>query len=239
MSHSATHWLATIPADQLSASEFRVLFHLCDCHNPSHGCFPTQAYLIERAGVSNGTLNTALRSMEDRGLIQRKRRYDDKEKKRLPTRYVLGFERTTDHTPNSGDRARPNSNLDHDLSPIQDTTYLQPTGDKPVRNREVTGKGRKSDQQSFGFSEEWEPGDELKRWAWAEGFTDHDIDQETKLCALHHIAKGSRFQNLDAAWKAWMRRAKAYRKSQNVDAPAPASGLLARARAKAQAGNDA
>ena len=61
MSHSATHFLASIPADQTSASEFRVFLHLCDCHNLSEECFPTQAYLIRKAGVSNGTLNSALR----------------------------------------------------------------------------------------------------------------------------------------------------------------------------------
>ena len=60
MSHKATNWLSGIPAKELSSSEFRVLFFLCDCHNPSLGCFPTQAYLIDVCGISNGTLNNAL-----------------------------------------------------------------------------------------------------------------------------------------------------------------------------------
>ncbi len=40
MSHEATNWLAKLPASNLIASEFRVLFRLCDCHNPAQGCFP-------------------------------------------------------------------------------------------------------------------------------------------------------------------------------------------------------
>lgn len=89
----------------LSASEFRILFHLCDCHNPSAGCFPTQAYLIDAAGVSNGTLNAALKSMEVKGLIKRHRTFDNETKRRRPTRYMLGFEidPAQDPTPKSGD----------------------------------------------------------------------------------------------------------------------------------------
>lgn len=112
MSHQATHWLAEIAPDRLSASEFRVLFHLCDCHNPARGCFPTQAYLMERANLSNGGLNKVLRSLEDKGLIKRQRRYDEVQKKALATAYVLAFDNVDqDHTPQSGDRS--------DQSPLQ------------------------------------------------------------------------------------------------------------------------
>ncbi len=30
MSHKATSWLASLPPNRIGASEFRVLFHLCD-----------------------------------------------------------------------------------------------------------------------------------------------------------------------------------------------------------------
>lgn len=44
MSHKATHWLASLDPTDMTHGEFRVLFHLCDCHNPSQGCFPSQVY---------------------------------------------------------------------------------------------------------------------------------------------------------------------------------------------------
>ena len=56
MSHKATNWLASLDPGLLGHSEFRVLFHLCDCHNPSQGCFPTQSYLMAQTGASNGTI---------------------------------------------------------------------------------------------------------------------------------------------------------------------------------------
>ncbi|MEY8099957.1 helix-turn-helix domain-containing protein, partial [Falsihalocynthiibacter sp. S25ZX9] len=64
MSHKATNWLSGIPANLIGASEFRILFHLCYCHNPSKGCFPTQAYLRGCTGSSNGTVNNALNALE-------------------------------------------------------------------------------------------------------------------------------------------------------------------------------
>ncbi len=105
MSHKATNWLSGIAATDLSNSEFRVLFYLCDCHNPAQGCFPTQKYLIESCGVSNGTVNNALNSLEAKGLIARHRAWDERTHRQKPTRYTLGFEldKPQKPTPETGD----------------------------------------------------------------------------------------------------------------------------------------
>ena len=92
MSHTATHWLATVPPDDMTHGEFRVLFHLCDCHNPSMGCFPMQTYLREHTGLSNGGLNKALGELERKGLIRREQDRDTRTNRQKPTRYILGFE---------------------------------------------------------------------------------------------------------------------------------------------------
>ena len=153
MSHKATNWLAEIEPPRLSASEFRVLFHLCDCHNASAGCFPSQAYLIDRTGASNGTVNNALNALEQKGLIQRHRSRDGKTKRQRPTRYILGFEITkpqepspisgdgnsSDPSPISGGGAVSNSGADP--SPISGPTRLQPTGEEPVSNQKITFAG--------------------------------------------------------------------------------------------------
>lgn len=109
MSHRATNWLSELPPEAVTASEFRVLFLLCDCHNPSRGCYPSQEYLRTRADVSNGTVNNVLNSLEAKGLIQRHRSRDGKTKRQCPTRYILGFEidETQDPSPKSGDGNAP------------------------------------------------------------------------------------------------------------------------------------
>lgn len=149
MSHKATTWLSELPARDLGNSEFRVLFHLCDCHNPSAGCFPTQAYLRDRTGCSNGTVNNALSSLEQKGLILRHRSFDGVTHRQRPTRYILGFEMGEAQvpTPETGDgNARRNapgrlqqvgdgadSKKRHEPTPKKSKSRLQPVGDKPVK----------------------------------------------------------------------------------------------------------
>lgn len=104
MSHVATTWLATIPPSDLTHGEFRVLFHLCDCHNPSAGCFPKQTYLMRVSGLSESGLNRALASLVEKGLLERVRSRDPRTNRQNPTRYILGFEmeKPQEPTPLSG-----------------------------------------------------------------------------------------------------------------------------------------
>jgi len=70
-----------------------VLWFLCDRHNLDFGCFPKQARLAEDAEMSISALNEHLATLEKLGLIHRIRAHDPHNHRRLPTRYILGFER--------------------------------------------------------------------------------------------------------------------------------------------------
>ena len=161
MSHKATTWLSELAAELLSSSEFRVLFHLCDCHNPSEGCFPKQSYLLHATGVSNGTLNNALSAIEAKGLIRRVRTIDEGTKRRRPTRYILGFEieKPQEPSPETGDgkSAKPSpengdgaiSKKTRKPSPKKRGFHLQPTGEQepviePVREPRAQNGGKKN-----------------------------------------------------------------------------------------------
>ncbi len=90
MSHAATTW--AIQQRGLKPATKIVLWFLCDRHNPDFGCFPTQARLAEDAEMSISALNDHLATLEDLGLIHRIRVKDLRTHRRLPTRYILGFE---------------------------------------------------------------------------------------------------------------------------------------------------
>ena len=93
MSHTALVWLATVPADLTNSTEFRVLFHLCNCHNSKTDlCNPTQALLSKRVGVTRSTVNAALSALEARGLVERHQSVDDARRQR-PTTYSFAFDR--------------------------------------------------------------------------------------------------------------------------------------------------
>lgn len=128
MSHKATAWLAELETEALTNGEFRVLFHLCDCHNPKFGCYPSQEFLRAKTGLSNGGLNKVLLGLEAKGLLAREQRNNAETKKRISSRYILGFELKP--TPLSGDGA--NSTFDAEPTPLFDESQLHPSGDKPV-----------------------------------------------------------------------------------------------------------
>ncbi|MCA3447532.1 MAG: helix-turn-helix domain-containing protein [Rhodobacter sp.] len=103
MSHAATNW--AIAQRGLKPATKIVLWLLCDRHNPDYGCFPTQARLAEDAEMSISALNDHLATLERCGLIRRIRTHDPHTHRRMPTRYILGFEKgfPQDPTPESGD----------------------------------------------------------------------------------------------------------------------------------------
>lgn len=88
---------------------------------------------MRMTGVSNGTLNNALNTLEQSGLIKRHRERDGKSRRQKPTRYILGFEIDTaqEPTPEIGDGAV--SKMDGEPSPKKGKSRLQPTGEKPVK----------------------------------------------------------------------------------------------------------
>lgn len=71
MSHQATNW--AIQQKGLKPAAKIVLWHLADCHNPSHGCFPSHEYLAEAAEMSISTVQRHLKDLESAGLIVRDR----------------------------------------------------------------------------------------------------------------------------------------------------------------------
>ena len=103
MSHAATNW--AIGQRGLKPATKIVLWLLCDRHNPDYGCFPTQARLAEDAEMSISALNDHLATLERLGLIRRIRTHDPHTRRRMPMRYILGFEKgfPQDPTPESGD----------------------------------------------------------------------------------------------------------------------------------------
>lgn len=90
MSHHATNW--AIQQRGLKPAAKIVLWHLADCHNPSQGCFPSQEYLAFHCEMSRSTVNLQLEKLEKSGLIKRISARDEKTRKQLPTRYILGCE---------------------------------------------------------------------------------------------------------------------------------------------------
>lgn len=92
MSHAATNW--AIQQRGLKPATKIVLWHLCDCYNPSQPvpCFPGQDYLAENCEMSRSSLNDHLDALEKAGLIAREQRRQKGSMKQDRTRYRFAFE---------------------------------------------------------------------------------------------------------------------------------------------------
>ncbi|MEP1521981.1 helix-turn-helix domain-containing protein [Ascidiaceihabitans sp.] len=196
MSHKATNWFSEVPADLLTSGEFRVLFFLADCHNPSRGCFPEQEFLREKTGLSNGGLNKCLSGLETKKLIRRKQRFNAKTKTRLSTLYILGCDEdlTVDPTPQSGDGS--NSTFDAAPSPLSGQTQLHPSGDKPVSEpvKEPCGPGAGPQTNDF-------PSEFLKEFTAA--FPRIGNLEKTEAALRQAIADGAKPEVILASAKAY------------------------------------
>ncbi|MEM9845003.1 MAG: helix-turn-helix domain-containing protein [Pseudomonadota bacterium] len=166
MSHKATMWLAGIEPARMTPGAFRVMFHLCDCHNPSQGCFPSQKYLREMTGLSHSGLNKILGQLEADGLISRHQQVDQQTRKQRPTRYMLAFEdgfkstaktasNDPEETPQNGGKNRgepgplsghgPESTFGPIPSPLGEQSRVHRGGHKPVKEpvREPRARNRR------------------------------------------------------------------------------------------------
>ena len=99
-----------------------VLWFLCDRHNPDFGCFPTQARLAEDVKMSISALNEHLATLEYLGLIHRIRAHDPHSQRRLPTRYILGFEQGFPQKPAPDFRQVQLRNLPEAISGLRSVT---------------------------------------------------------------------------------------------------------------------
>lgn len=161
MSHKATQWLASLEAERLSSGGFRVLFHLCDCHNPSNGCYPSQSYLRSATGLSNSGLNKVLATLEADGLISRRQRFERATQRKKTTLYMFAFEKgfqpalreATDppvqrvDTPLSG--VGSNSTKTPFPSPLLGQSHLHASGDKPVKEPVKKTRARGEGQTEY------------------------------------------------------------------------------------------
>jgi hypothetical protein len=242
MSHVATNWLASVPPTDLTHGEFRVLFHLCDCHNPAHGCFPKQAHLMEVTGLSESGLNKALGNLVKKRLLERHTSRDPRTNRQNPTRYILGFEieKQQEPTPLSG-----GGNAEADSTGVEPGrlhhggAYIdEPVREEPVREEEerAGARGENSFEDFFaellvicGFSADedlpvWWHGDSARshvsRWTVSLGLSE---DRVLDVARKFRSEKPERPQGPKALDRAMERAARAAGKTSKKKTGPPAS----------------
>lgn len=84
----------------------------------------------------------------------------------------------------------------------------------------------KPSKRKTGFSPDWKPAQPLRDWARQRGHTDAKIDALTDACVNHHVAKGTLFQDHNAAFRTWVINDDRFHKPAGVAQPAASSPHL-------------
>lgn len=76
------------------------------------------------------------------------------------------------------------------------------------------------------FPSDWRPAEPLRDWARQRGHTDAKISALADACVNHHVAKGTLFQDLNAAFRTWVINDDRFAKPAAIGQPAPSSPHL-------------
>lgn len=76
------------------------------------------------------------------------------------------------------------------------------------------------------FPSDWRPAEPLRDWARQRGHTDAKISALADACVNHHVAKGTLFQDLNAAFRTWVINDDRFAKPAGIGQPAPSSPHL-------------
>lgn len=126
MSHLATAW--AIQQRGIDPATKLVLWWLADRHNKDTGrCDPSQEKLAEDCEMSRRSVNTHLKILEDKGIIERIQRSDLKTKRKISTFYRLFFEND-----NPQDVEKPCADIAHRPCAESGKSRVQPAAHKPV-----------------------------------------------------------------------------------------------------------
>lgn len=190
MSGIALIWAANVKGLKPAAKV--VLIQLSDFHNKETGqCNPSAQRLAAECEMDRATVFRHLVSLEKRGLVTRHARGDGTGG-RTSNHYELHIDLELDRSSNSeeksqiatvGDVANPKKKS------RRGATGVVANCDTNLNTEHQKEPGARDQRQALPFSEDWQPSEDDRRWAWDEGFDDWDIEHETKLCRDYHLGK--------------------------------------------------
>ncbi len=206
MSHAATNW--AIKQRGLKPATKILLWHLCDRYHPDNGCFPSQKTLASDCEMSERSIREHTNLLTRHGLIMTAMaRLPGKKYESLV--YYFAFEDDFKQRP----PAISADGITAPKPPAESRQYHRQYLPTNSVREPVTEAVNASADFSDEFSKTWQPNEELTRWARSEGFTGHDIREQTKRFQDFYQKKRSP-SSASFAWKKWMRDDKAYREKR-------------------------
>ena len=191
-------------------------------------CFPTEAQIMERTGVSRPCLTRHMRIAVENGFIERWRWGHGNGNRRYNYRAIIPGQPAP--TVEMGNEVSylpaemGNEVSDHEPCPINNQNQQREPQPEPASSepKAVTPNGAPSGfviQTRKAIAEDWALPDDYRAWA-----TEHRPDLTDRLDAIadgfrdYHLSKGTRSANWQAEWRRWIHRERAVKPTQSVRA---------------------
>jgi len=188
------------PTDKL------VLLALADCANDEGHCWPSIATIARKSGVSERSVQRAIRHAEMVKLIKRDEVIGRGCNYRFLPRQAV--------TP---DNVSPATNE----TPTPDTVSPKPSGTTiPKKDKPSLGKRPRKQAPEVELPDDWQPqpfGTETQCRAIEDGWPPGERIIQLEHFRAHHTRNGDRFRDWQAAWRTWVLNSRKFRNGKQPD----------------------
>ena len=186
--------------------ELLVLLALADFANDSGECWPSVAAIGRKARMDERSARRILRKLEASGWVS----CDVGGGRHGCSRYIINPDNAS-----PGQNVRPDKTRTKPGQNEPETrTPVSPEPSRTVKNRQeeppVGGSRARARKPEIPLPDDWVPSDRNMSDAYDRNFTDEEIRHEACQFRDHHLARGNRFRDWDAAWRTWLGNARKF-----------------------------
>lgn len=213
----------------LDPYERLVMLCLADHADDDGRCYPAVSRLVARTGMKERGVQTVVKRLQAKGFIA----IEANAGRRGANLYTIISTPAPDAPPHGMHPAphapTPAPDAPHPRTPCGGTPA--PGAPEPSLNHHRTVRNRQREARACALPSDWTPSDRNIEDAEAGGFTAKETDHEARAFRDHHLAKGTRFKDWDAAWRNWLRRSRQFGGARQASGGG-ARGMVAALRAR-------
>lgn len=211
MSVQVMSWVFSHAPKDLRPAEMLVAIALAN-HASSDGghAYPSVQTLMDETRLTRRSVQTSLRSLEDRELIAVEREAT----RRLPAMYGFVAFRGANIAPQEEQEAQlvqSGAQSTH----VRGAGFAPKPSEEPSENRQSSPLSPPKGKRATAMTEEWFPDPDLWHWTSEQGFKAAEVDREVPKFVDHHLKVGKPMKDWRAAFRLWMRRSREYAPRMN------------------------
>src|SRR5690606_16562033 len=195
----------------------RLLFVLCVQANDFGECWPSQKLIAWKLGISKRTVIRIVQKLEAQGVLSIKRRFQSS------NRYTIDLTKLPEKPPfeddgqnvTYGDDISDTAMSPKEVTPDVTTEVTHVSPKPPVNHQDESPSIATTKKRSAKTSlvpQDYRLSEGLKKWGEKKGWSVAVMNGQIEPFVDHHMSKGNRMADWDAAFRTWMRNGEKFGK---------------------------